>query len=414
LIVVGILLINSSAFSQTVSSYSSIGIGDVIKPIFVNSQGNGGVAISISETWYINQANPALLPYNVFTIFQTGVGYESKTVRQQGLKDGYSSTSLLYLGTAIPAKSGKWTFSFGIQPYSRVNYKYLIQEDIPASGGSVSITQAGKGGFNEAYFSNGIRLYKNLTIGVKASYIFSSIIKESTYQVTDSLSPTLTERTLYRRTNASDIMFSAGIAYRHTLKNKTSINYGATYDPQTSLRVRRFDRLDLRSSAGAVLFADTLSDETLGSIKIPQKFGFGISINNAQKWTIGIDFDYQSWSKFRNFEGSNENLSNGFSFRLGGQLTPDIQDPDKYLKRITYRFGVNYDRLPYTIGSENINDFGINFGWSLPVSRVSSLDFALKYGIRGTQNNNLVKENYFQVHLGFTLNDRWFIRRVYD
>jgi hypothetical protein len=43
-----------------------------------------------------------------------------------------------------------------------------------------------------------------------------------------------------------------------------------------------------------------------------------------------------------------------------------------------------------------LKDFGINFGFSMPVSRVSSLDFAFKVGKRGNVKDNTIEENYFK------------------
>jgi len=402
------------AKSQTISSYSGIGIGDLPRQVFVNSQGNGGLGLSKGETFYINQLNPALLPYNVLTVFQAGMGFEAKTVHKNGSQDHYASVNLLYFGTAIPAKLGKWTFSFGVQPYSRVKYGYTVTSGIPNSAGILETTHEGNGGFNQAYLNNGFKIYKNLTVGIKAAYLFSSIIKEDSYYVNDTLNVTQTKRAFYERLNVSDFIFSGGIAYKHLLKKKTFINYGITYDPETKINVTNFERFDIRTSSGTVLTVDTLTNETSGTIRLPQKVGFGISVNNGQKWTVGVDVDYQSWSRFKNFEGNNENLTDGYSVRLGTEIIPDITNAISYFKRMTYRLGFTYDKLPYQLNQKDIKEFGINFGWSMPVSRVSSMDFALRYAVRGSTSDNLIKENFFQIHLGFTYDDRWFIRRVYD
>jgi hypothetical protein len=42
------------------------------------------------------------------------------------------------------------------------------------------------------------------------------------------------------------------------------------------------------------------------------------------------------------------------------------------------------------------------------------MDIGFKYGVRGTLDNELIRENYFQIVLGATINDRWFIKRRYD
>jgi hypothetical protein len=81
---------------------------------------------------------------------------------------------------------------------------------------------------------------------------------------------------------------------------------------------------------------------------------------------------------------------------------------------MTYRTGFNYDKYPYLINGKPVYDFGINFGFSMPVSRISSLDIALKVGKRGNLEENTIEENYFKVYFGVTFNDQWFIRRRFD
>ena len=61
-----------------------------------------------------------------------------------------------------------------------------------------------------------------------------------------------------------------------------------------------------------------------------------------------------------------------------------------------------------------MRDFGINFGLSLPVSRISSLDLAVKVGKRGDLRTNTIEENYFKLYFGVTFNDQWFIKRRFD
>ncbi len=81
---------------------------------------------------------------------------------------------------------------------------------------------------------------------------------------------------------------------------------------------------------------------------------------------------------------------------------------------MTYRTGINYDNYPYLINGNMVKDFGVNFGFSMPVSRVSSLDFAFKAGKRGNLVDNTIEENYFKIYFGMTFNDQWFIKRRFD
>jgi hypothetical protein len=66
------------------------------------------------------------------------------------------------------------------------------------------------------------------------------------------------------------------------------------------------------------------------------------------------------------------------------------------------------------VAGNQVNDFGVNFGVSLPVARISTIDFSLKIGSRGSIVKNTIEENYFKIYLGMTFNDNWFIKRKFD
>ena len=132
-----------------------------------------------------------------------------------------------------------------------------------------------------------------------------------------------------------------------------------------------------------------------------------------------MDAKFQTWPNFRDFDGSNENLEDQVKVILGGELTPDPTSVTSYFKRVTYRFGLSYENTPYQVANlegnfNQVNEFGINLGWSMPVSRISNLDFAITYGVRGNVEDTIIQEEYFRFHLGVTFNDQWFIKRKYN
>ena len=86
---------------------------------------------------------------------------------------------------------------------------------------------------------------------------------------------------------------------------------------------------------------------------------------------------------------------------------------ENYLKRITFRTGVSYEQYPFLANGNQVKDFGINFGFSLPAGR-SSMDLALKVGKRGNKAENILEESYFKLYFGITFNDQWFIKRKFD
>ncbi|HLF35424.1 MAG TPA: hypothetical protein VI583_14360, partial [Cyclobacteriaceae bacterium] len=122
----------------------------------------------------------------------------------------------------------------------------------------------------------------------------------------------------------------------------------------------------------------------------------------------------QDWSKYRNFNNSNDNLVNNSRYAGGIEFVPDMNSIDNYFLRAIYRAGFSYATTQYLVGNAPVNEIGINFGVSLPVSRTSLVNLAVQAGNRGNNTDLAIKENYLRISLGFTYNDKWFIRRRID
>jgi hypothetical protein len=85
------------------------------------------------------------------------------------------------------------------------------------------------------------------------------------------------------------------------------------------------------------------------------------------------------------------------------------------LKRTMYRVGLEYQQTPYVVNQSQITDIGINFGGSIPVNSLSMVNLAVKVGSRGSTGNGLIRENYVNFSLGFSLNDNtWFYKRSFE
>jgi hypothetical protein len=89
---------------------------------------------------------------------------------------------------------------------------------------------------------------------------------------------------------------------------------------------------------------------------------------------------------------------------------------------VVYRGGIRYEELGIEvsgdgINSSSINEFGISFGLGLPIGRTSGFSNAnvgFELGQRGTQDNGLIRETFFNFSVGLSLNDTWFIKRKYN
>ena len=67
------------------------------------------------------------------------------------------------------------------------------------------------------------------------------------------------------------------------------------------------------------------------------------------------------------------------------------------------------------INGSAIDEFGISFGLGLPVGQFfSNANIGIEIGQRGTIDNNLIEEDFVNIQIGLSLNDRWFVKRKYN
>jgi long-subunit fatty acid transport protein len=375
------------------------------------------VGVSQPQFFYINNTNPALLVFNSLrTAFQAGIVGERRTISGDTLSETSKGGNMNYLVTAFPIIPTKWTTSVGLMPYTSVNYRMQYVDDIIGSTDQVDVIEEGSGGLTQLYWSNGVRLTKDFSVGLKASYIFSSIINSYKNQLINSPQPVNYLAAVEEKSYVRDFTYGAGVSFsKDSLfsRQRYRLSIGAVYNFATDLNGRRTDRLFRTTSLGDTTDVAVLPSSASGAFSIPSALTVGISISRGLRWSIGTEFGYQDWSKFRNIAGQNGGLDQSWRMAIGGEITPDMFAAESYLKRLTYRAGVSIEQNPFLANNNPVRDIGINFGFSLPAG-YSSLDLGFKYGKRGNRSDNILEEDYFKIYFGITFNDQWFIKRKFD
>lgn len=409
------LFLVAEAWGQAARSpFTSAGIGEPYGSALINTQGMAGVGVSQPQYWYMNNQNPALLIYNTYTVFQAGILAENRTIRQDTASEKSVGGNMNYLVTAFPVKFNRWTTGVGLMPYSTVKYKIAYLGDIINSTDSIQVVEEGSGGLSQLYWSNGVRLYKGLAIGLKAAYIFGSTKNTYSNQLFRTSQPINYVSTVEDKMYVQDLAFTGGVSY--TLdslfsRKRYRLSFGATTTFGTNLKSRLRSELYRSTSAGGSVDSDTLFT-VRGQTYVPPAFTGGISLSRGTKWSIGTEVSYQDWTSFKSINQEVETLGKSMRFALGGEITPD-QLSEKFLKRLIYRAGVSFEQYPYKANNKSVNDLGINFGLSVPAGR-SSLDLAFRYGTRGSLSDNGLQEDYFKIFFGLTFNDQWFIKRRFE
>jgi hypothetical protein len=419
------ILLSVKSLAQAPSPYSTFGIGEPYGNALAHSQGMGGVGVAQPQWWFLNNQNPALLVYNTLTVFQAGIVAENRTIKGDTASEKVSGGNLNYLITAFPilpakrpGQTSRWTTSLGLMPLTSVNYKLRYAERIDGSTQDVIITEEGSGGLTQLFWSNGIRVNDNFSVGAKISYVFSSVVNSYKNDLPSSASPVGYIVGFDEQTYIKDFTFGFGGSFsKDSIGSKNyRLSIGAVANMPTDLKAKRTTQFYRANGLGEPLEKDTLAEQR-GSLHLPASLTAGISFSRGLNWNVGTEFSFQDWTTFRSLNTEDEGLKQSWRWALGGEFTPDPAAVENYLKRITYRLGVSYEKTPYSApvgaNSKPVKDLGATFGFSVPAGR-SSLDLSFKFGKRGNKAENLIEESYFRVYFGITFNDQWFVKRKFD
>ena len=416
------------------SPFSSVGMGMFSGMNLIQNESMGGLGIGTASYWSLNNNNPALLLngkktiFGELTTFQTGINSESRRISTPDDSQVSQGSGLEYVSTGFPIIRNKWFTSLGIRPYSVSNYNLNYEREVAGSGNITNVKETGSGGLNQIYIANGVAITEKLNVGLTSHIVFGAFKKEYNSSVELVNIPPGYEASVFQRFNVSGILLKGGISYQDSIRIKSGkplkLTVGATYDFRRKIKGIEFESLQLKNLSGPPLDADTTVNEVPGNVTFPSSLGFGVSLARDFKWMLGIDGGIHNYEEIEIF-GERGSYIDGLFFNLGIEVTPNAFSVDKYLERITFRSGLKYEQLPYLINGTAINDFGINFGVSLPIvpsqgassmisKGFSTVDLGFGFGKQGNVETSGIEETYFKFKFGVTFNDRWFIRRKFN
>ncbi len=419
-------LLSLTAFSQgntnTISPYSNFGIGDLTNTSTSHFKGMGGIGVGMFSDRYINLSNPASYSNLKLTNFEFGMNGSLVKLDQGNLSQEENFANFSHLVFAAPFGE-KWSGAFGLIPISHIGYEAVITDvqDLPGDTAKYKLIHKGEGGLNQAFVGGAYKLNDDLSIGLNVNFIYGQIetIRDEQYEDPTYLS---TRRT--QEVNIQDMSYTFGLQYNKALSEERFLSAGITYKAKTDLASEERLFVNSYSNSGFLnSLVDTLVDKKIqeGDVTLPSEIGIGFGLRQLNKWNVGADLRMINWSEFSKFGVKDNALKDMMSVAVGGSYTPNYKDIRKFLNRIEYRGGIRYTdglvslSIEDDVSNTDITEFGINFGFGIPVRKNGStlnLDFEL--GQRGTDDNSLVKEDYFKFQVSMSLRDKWFVRRKID
>ncbi len=425
--------------------YTILGLGNLNDLNFATLNATPGLTATYHDNFRMNVQNPAASGFLIQTAFEAGGFYQYKGLKTATDSDRVSTGNLSYLGLGFPLfntlnklnerkpRPYNIGMTLSLTPYSRVGYDLVSTQTIPEIG-DVESTFEGTGGTYKFLWGTSFR-YKNVSAGLNIGYLFGKQSSEHWDYFLD-LDGEFRNRFI-QESRISGFIWNAGVMYEYVLpqeqefddkgrllrKPRTRITMGVYGNSQNRVNTSTDFLYERRQVLGSIPTAiDTIPTEPgqQGRINLPAEVGAGLMIARDGKWRAGFDYTYQGWANYVN-DLSTEQLNNSFRIAVGAEYTPNLGAYKGYAKRITYRLGGYYKTDPRNIeGIGSFSQKAITFGVGLPVktdgsnrSISSSVNLAAEIGQYG--NPDFLKETYFKLTIGFTLNDNlWFYKSKYN
>ena len=409
------LLTCSYIFSQTgtTSPYSYAGLGDVnFRGTHVN-RFMGGLEI-YNDSIHANLSNPSSYAKLKLTNYTLGLNYRINNMIGANETKSIASAGLNYIGIAMPTKY--FGFGFGIIPYTSVGYKLSYLENVNDNENILNLFE-GEGGINKTFFSIGFRPLKFLSLGVTLNYNFGKIRYE-----TGIFQDQITLGTVLENTSSIsglDLKFSTQLEI--PIKDALELQAMLSYTPEANLISTNSRFYNTRSFLATNNFGENVEISLIDfglkrtNITIPDIISFGFGVGKERKWFAGVQYTMNAMQNFSHefISLPNVGYENAYQFSLGGFYIPDYSSITSYWKRIVFRMGFRHELTGILINNFGLKETGVNFGFGLPLAGFSNTNIGFEYASR-VADSKTYKENFWSFRIGFSLNDKWFIKRKYN
>jgi len=417
---------SAQTIATSSSPYSRYGLGDIDPALLPQNIGMGGIATAINRiSGYnnINPFNPASYGLINYTTIDAGIYSDVSSFSQTGQASSTNSNfRFSHVAFAIPVSKHS-ALSFGLLPYSEMGYNNLQTKNNFGTGSSVDTNvvnyiYTGNGGISKAYLGYGFSIGKHLLIGANMSYIFGNLQQFSSTEV-PSLFGILNSR-IEQDNSVGGFNYDYGVQYSFDFGESKQKHLVLGYSASANSKINTTNSYIVSQYTYSTSGVENIASDTLvnqqgvkSTVQLPQINHFGISYQYDTHFLVGADYTMGHWSALT-IAGVNAGLQDSKTINIGGQFTPDINSLHSVFARTDYRLGFIYDQTYLNLNNININTTAVTFGFGLPLAPSNTgtafykINFSAELGQTGTVQNGLVREKFISLHLGFTLNDKWF------
>ncbi len=437
--------------AQVNSPYSRYGLGNIFPATFGASSGLAGLSAPYFTPTNINYLNPASYSELNFAIFDVGAAGNVVSLETTTEKFTAGDGNLSYMAFGFPLfkqlRRHKFGISFGLIPYS--GFQYNIVEEQPTDDlllGTIEYNYVGEGTLYQVYGGLGYKYQTQLdsikkkykdypdsvtvysahlfSIGGNAAQLFGTLSNITYASFPDQFNSQTTKLTSSNRINGGIFNYGIGYQQQYIRKHDTDRDYliwkaGAAFSPELSVNgTQSVVWTNIQKSGNYEFITDTIYSEpdTSGNINLPVSYQGGISFsfqstdNDKNQFTVGAQYSKTLWSNYSGFQDAGV-LADSWRTTVSAEFIPKNS-------LFAVRIGGYSGKSNLIIDGVHLNDLGLSVGGSVPIGfskqtspafRNSRLNLYVNAGQRGSMN--IIKENYYNFGIGFTLVDSGWFRK---
>ena len=393
------VLCQAAAAQSSTSPYAMFGIGAIDTWNHGQSAGMSGIGTGLRETNTLNSANPAALTAIREKTFILDLSVSGSLSYFSGQGRNALSGSGNIDRVALGFRAGRFvTLSAGLAPLSQIEYNIRKSSFTDGSANRFDSHFTGSGGLHRVYLSLGFNIFRDLSAGITGSLAMGQITRTESSDYWSAVTKSVSDITPY---------LDLGIQYHRKTGEYSSITAGIAggYKKEFSLH-NTYNLMDNADSS-------VVSDKVLASTKqaIPAHISGGISYS-TMSLTAGADYTFYGYSDidadsgFIRYKDMNK-------VAVGVSYVPNRYDVRRYWKRIKFQFGASADDSYITASGVSGINWGLSAGMVFPLMNSSSVYWSMNFRRLGfpVSNRNTVRENTFQLTIGVSFGESWFVRR---
>ncbi len=405
LILIAVVLSFGQAIAQGGSVYTRFGLGDLYLLSSARNLSLGGVGTSLGTKKFVNTHNPATWSSITDTKFSASLLSNMSNV-DDGINSAlYSSVRFTGFSLAFPIKEDLGIgFVLGIAPYSVINYD--VQNSYNSLGDN-SFTEdfIGNGGISKVFFGASYMLPLNISIGATFDYYTGNAQYKTSnvYDNEDLLDSYFISDFKYKGLGSTIGILTPNLSSIFNSDKISDLRIGVSYEMSGNLNTD--STLYATTSVGKTNFVS----ESFFTV-VPAKLSIGLNFN-LSKFLVNLDYINQPWSKFEQNGQFSVNLKDLNRYSIGVEYDQHVNKFGSFWDLVKYRGGLSFEQTQFTINGTDIEQLALHAGVSFPLGYENSVDIGLMYGIRGTSDQNLLKENILKASFTLNLGELWFVRQ---